>query len=159
MRRFLTVLGLLATLTLLVAACGGDEALSDREYFAALGDSSADAEARDNALDEAFPFDEPPDAETVAAFLDAFQAIFIDARADIAALAPPPDLAAAHDAMVAAQDAVITVFDEARADAETFSDVFDEARGVFDEFERSCTTLAQLAADRGIAVELFCGDE
>ena len=145
MRRFLTVLGLLATLALFVAACGGDEALSDREYFAALGDAAADAEAQDNALDEAFPFDEPPDAETVAAFLEALQAIFVDARADIAALAPPPELAAAHDAMVVAQDAVIAVF--------------DEARGVFDEFERSCTTLAQLAADRGIAVELFCGDE
>ena len=162
MRRTPSWLGLLATLALLVATCGGEDALTDRAYFEALEEVALAAQAQDEALDAAFPFDDPPDAETIAAFLEAFQATFIDARAAAAVLAAPSDLAAAHDASVAAQDAVIDAFETARADVETFADLrtfFDEAGAAFDEFGRACVGLEQLAADRGISVELFCPEE
>ncbi len=87
MKRPLPALGLLATLALLVVACGGDDALSDREYFAALEAVSTAADARDVAIPELSP---ESDAEAVTAFFDAFQALFVATRADIAALAPRP---------------------------------------------------------------------
>ena len=148
---------------LLLAACGGDEERSDREYFTALEIAAARAEAQDEALDAEFSFgDQPPDAEEVADFLEAFQAIFIDARADIAALAPPVDLATDHDAMVAAMDALIEEFDVARDEVETFADVlvfFNDATPLVGAYQRACLRLQQLAVDREITVELFCQQE
>ena len=163
MRRTLPSLGLVTAIALLLVACGGDDTLSDQEYFDALGDVAAAAQEQDQALDEAFSFgEEEPDAETVAAFLETFQATFIEARAAVAALAAPRDLALAHAENVAAFDAVIEQFDRARAEAETLTDAlafFVTAAAVFDEFARTCAALEQLAVDRGIAVELFCGDQ
>jgi hypothetical protein len=86
-KRSLTRLGLLTTLALFVAACGGDDSLSDRDYFAALEEVSAAADARDVAIPELTP---EADAEAVAAFFDAFQALFVATRADFAALPPRP---------------------------------------------------------------------
>ncbi len=164
MRRSWIGLSVASVLVLLLSACGSDgDALSDREYFEALGEVAAAAEAQDQALDAAFPFgDTPPDAETLTAVLDRFQAIFSDARAGFAGLATPPDLAVAHNEMVAAQDAVIGEFERARGVVETVADLqtfFAEASPAFDEFTRACLNLEQLAADRGIVVELFCPEE
>ena len=151
MMRPLPWLGLLATLALLLAACGGDDTLSDREYFAALEAVSAAAEARDVTIPELSP---EADAEAVAAYFDAFQALFVETRADLAALAPPTELTTAHDALVDALDAVIDEIEQVReADAdESFADVlsFFTAGGGIDEFNRACVTLHQLAADRDI---------
>ena len=151
MKRPPPVLGLLATLALLVAACGGgDDALSDREYFAALEDVNAAAEARSDAI----PEPSRDDRESIRAFFDDLRAVFVDTRADLAALAAPTELAAAHDALV---DAVNLVIDEiervGEADAdETLADVraFFASDGI-DEFNRACGTLHQLAAARDIA--------
>ncbi|MCZ6544900.1 MAG: hypothetical protein O6913_04235 [Chloroflexi bacterium] len=159
MRRSLALLGLLATLALLLAACGGDDTLSDREYFAALEAVSADAEARDAAI----PEPSPDDPESVPAFFELFQALFVGVRADLAAIAAPTELAAAHDAFVEAIDAVIDNLERVRGAGadETIVDVlaFFEANDAFGEFNRACATLQQLAADRNIDFVFDCTDE
>ena len=150
MKRARAALGLLATLALLVAACGGDDALSDREYFAALEDVNAAAEARDDAI----PDPSPDDPESIRMFFDDLRTSFVDTRADLAALAAPTALAAPHDALVDAVDRVIVEIERVReADTEaTLADVraFFASDGI-DEFNRACAMLHQLAADRDIA--------
>ncbi len=174
MRRSLTWLGLLATLTLLLAACGGDDSLGvddrlgaadDRQaveaYFEALESLAADVDARGEELVETLLGDvvDLPDPETLAVLLDAWQELFEDARAAVAALAVPSDLAPAHAAFVAAIDAVIAETKEGRTRAEA-GDIgaFVEISAAFAEFERTCTALERLAGDRGIDVALSCGD-
>ena len=164
MRRSLTWLGLMGLLTLLVAACGGDGTLSDEAYFEALEDVGADADARAEPLFETFSNeagDAPPAAETATAFLDGYQALFVAARAGAAALSAPIDLAAAHETLVDAMDAVIDEIGRARVRVEAgeLESVFVEvAPAAFDEFARACATLEQLATDRGFDLELSCAD-
>ena len=149
MKRRAPVLGLLATLVLLVGACGGDDALSDREYFAALEEVNAAAEARNDAISDP----SPDDPESIAAFFDDLRTSFVETRADLAGLAAPPALAAVHDALVAAMDRTIDEIERIRDgdDGETIAGV----RALFAsdgiaEFNRVCARLHQLAADRDI---------
>ncbi len=160
MRQPLTWLGLLAALTLLVAACGDENILSDEEYFEALEDVGADSDARAEPLFDALG-DEPPDAETALAFLAGFHALYVEARAAVSTLAAPSDLAAANRAFVDAADAVIVAIEQARVRVEAgdVASVFAEVGpAAFDEFRRACAALEQLARDRGFTVELSCAD-
>lgn len=164
MPRSLTWLGLMALLTVLVAACGGDGTLSDEAYFEAVEDVGADSDARAEPLFETFSNeagDAPPDAETATAFLDGYQALFVAARAGTAALSAPSDLAAAHEALLDAMAAVIDEIGRARVRVEAgeLESVFTEVEpAAFDEFARACATLEQLARDRGFHLELSCAD-
>ena len=169
MRHLWTWFGLLAALALLAAACG-DDTLSDEAYFEALADIGADSDAAAEPLFAPFAGDESGSAvlragaEAAVAFLDGFQALFVVARADTAALAPPSDLAAAHDAVVAAMDEVIDELEEARAQVAGGADVetifeHPQPAAAFDEWRRACATLQQLAADRGFELELSCVEE
>lgn len=161
MRRSLTVLGLLALLPLLVAACG-DDTLSDEAYFAALEAESADAAAQGEAVFERLIGDVAvDDPESVVAFLDAFRATWEDTRATTAALTPPSDLATAHDALVEALDAVIEELGVAVAEAEagnvdTFFAIAEPV--ALAELERACAALERLGRDRDIHVSLACAD-
>ena len=147
--RSVTLLGLLASLALLMAACGGEDTLSDREYFAALEDVNAAVEARADAV----PQPSADDPETIPAFFDDFLLLFTGLRADLAALAPPAELAAAHDALVDAVALVIVEIERVREAGaeETLANVsaFFAGEGIA-AFNRVCATLHQLAADRGI---------
>jgi hypothetical protein len=176
MRQPLTGPGLLATFALLVAACGGgedglrddgslrvdDDSLRVEAYFEALESVATDLDARGEELVATFLSDvvDLPDPETLAAFLSAWQELFNNARSVVAALTAPRNVAPAHDAFVEAIDAVIDETMAARARAEA-GDIgaFFEFSAAFAEFERTCTTLERLAADRGIDVALACVDE
>ena len=160
MRRPLIWLGLLAALTLLVAACGDENILSDEEYFEALEDVGADSDARAEPLFEALG--DEPDAETALAFLAGFHALYVEAREGVATLAAPSDLAAANRAFVDAADAVIVAIEKARVRVEAgdLASVFAEVEpAAFERFRRACAALEQLARDRGFTVELSCADE
>ena len=165
MRRSFAWLGLLATLALLVAACG-DDTLSDEAYYAALADVGADSDARGDALFATFATeagDALVDTEAATTFLDGFQAIFVDARAVVATLAAPRDLASAHDAFVEALDTVIDELEEGRAQVAAGADIvaifLDLQLAAFDELERVCDRLERLGRDRDIHVTLSCADE
>ena len=129
-----------------VAACGGDGTLSDAAYFEALEDVGADSDARSEPLFETFSNeagDAPGDAETAMAFLDGYQALFVAARAGTAALSAPSDLAAAHEALVDAMDAMIDDIERARqrVEAGELESVFAEVEpAAFREFARACDT-------------------
>lgn len=159
MRRLLTWFGLLATLALLVAACGtDDDALSDTAYFDAL--EGVIAEAADRGADLFTAFGEATDeAEASATFLEAEQAIFEDARASVSALNAPSDLAEAHGAYVDALGGAIAAIEESRVAGSTLEAFFDDAAEALDAFGRACDTLQQAAVDRDIAVDLVCGNE
>ena len=158
MKRALPWLGLLVTLALLLTTCGGDEALSDEAYFAALQDVGADSSARAGPLFETLR-GAPPDTETALAFLDGYQALLGEARAGVAVLAAPSDLAAANDAFVDAAGAAIAALERARVRVEAgeLEAVFEPA--AFAEFVRACVTLEQRAADRGFELELCATGE
>jgi hypothetical protein len=154
-------LGLLPMCVLILAACGGDDALSDEAYFAALADVAADSHTQIVALfDASLGPDDAPDVEAILAFVGDFQATFIDARAEVAALAAPSDVVPAHDAFVEAIDAVIDEIEEVRPQIEEDVTLFEDTDLVtLERYERACTALERLAADRGIHVDLICGDE
>ena len=156
----LSILSVLAALAL--AACGGDDPLSDEAYFEGLEAVGAQSDAQAEPLFEPFADDTPPDAETAAAFLVGYQALFETASAGTAALVPPSDLAAAHDASLEAMDAVIDEIERARVRVEAgeVDSVFVELRpAAFDDFARVCATFEQLAVDRGFHLQLSCADE
>ena len=159
--RSLTLLGLLASLALLIAACG-DDTLSHEAYFQALEAQSADADAQGEAVFQRLIGDvAADDPESVVAFLVAFRATFEDARANAAALAPPSDLTTAHDALVEALDAVVEELGVALAEAEagnvdTFFAIAEPV--AFAEFRRTCAALERLGRDRDIHVSLACTD-
>ena len=88
MRRSVLGIGLVAALAALLAACGGDDALSAEEYFEGLEAVGAQSDAQAEPLFEPFADDAPPDAETAAAFLVGYQALFEAARAGTVELAP-----------------------------------------------------------------------
>ena len=167
MRQSLSVLGLLALLALLGAACGGggSDDSSAEAYFGALAKVDAAAEARGEAAFRTLLGQDSTDPEGFARFFDAVEAFNRVLRADLTALAAPADLAAAHDALVAAEDVVIDEIEkvrEAAADVVTFADIetfVSEAGDAFDEFRRACVALEQLAADRGIDLVLGCAEE
>ena len=160
--RSLALLGLLASLALLIAACG-DDALSDEAYFEALQEVDADANTEGEAVFERLIGDvTPDDPEGVAAFLVAFRATWEDARANAAALDPPSDLATAHDALVEAMDAVIEEVGAVLAEAEAGN--VDAFFAIADpvslaELGRACAALERLGRDRDIHVSLACTDQ
>ncbi len=152
------MLGLLAALALLMTTCGGDDTLSDREYFAALQDVFDPGDTRTQDLFDTLG--DEPDAEAFAAFLVGEQALFRDVRGETAALSPPGELAPAHNTFMDALDAVIAEIERARAaGTDSLETLFDEAGIVFEDIARTCGTLQQLAEDRGIAVALSCATE
>ena len=168
MRRPLMWLGLLATLALLVAACGGeasDDTSSAAAYFEALAAADAVAEAQGEAAVRTLLGQDSTDPEGFATFFDAVEEFNRVLRADLTALSAPADLAAAHNALVAAEEAVIAEIEKVRAAAAevvTFADIetfVSEAGDAFDEFRRACVALEQLAADRGIDLVLSCAEE
>ncbi|MCZ6544701.1 MAG: hypothetical protein O6913_03225 [Chloroflexi bacterium] len=168
MRRSLTWLGLVGLLTLLLAACGGDDSLSDEAYFQALADVGAESDARLEPLYAPFAGDESGAAflrggeEAAVTFLDGLQAVMAEARDAVAALAAPSDLTAANDAFVEAADAMIAEIDRARlrVEAGDLESVFEEVEpAAFDEFRRACARLQQLALDRGFDPKLSCAEE
>ena len=158
MKRPLPWLGLLATLALLVTACGGNDTLSAEAYFSSLQDVFDPADTRTQDLFEILG--DEPDAEAFAAFLVGEQALFADVRAGTSALSPPSELVAAHDAFLDAMDAAIDEIARAReAGTASLETLFDQAGNVFEEFGRTCGTLQQIAEERGIDVALSCATE
>ena len=160
MVRLLAPFALVVALALLSGACGGEDTLSDREYFAALEDVNAAVEARADAI----PQPSPDDPETIPAFFEDLRALWAAARADLAALTPPAELAAAHDALVDAVTLVIVETEQGRdaGTEETLADIgaFFLGEGIA-AFNRACTTLHQLADDRSIpfAFDDDCTDQ
>lgn len=158
MKRSLPWLGLLATLALLVTACGGNDTLSAEAYFSSLQDVFDPADTRTQDLFETLG--DEPDAEAFAAFLVGEQALFADVRVRTAALSPPSELAPAHSAFLDAVDATIDEIERAReAGTANLETLFDQAGNVFEEFGRTCGTLQQIAEERGIDIALSCATE
>jgi hypothetical protein len=110
------VLGLLLAFALVVAACGGDEALSKDEYVAQGNAICEDANAQFRAINSEFPdLPEPSAAEEfaepmVADFIDQFTAVLEEQLADLRALAAPEGdenlLAAIYDDLEAVMRAI-----------------------------------------------------
>lgn len=143
----------------LVLACAGGGTLSDKTYFKGIADAGADFDERAAAL--SFESDGPPDAETVAAVVDDFRALLVDNRAAWAALTAPSYAGPAHEALLAAMDAAIDVIETARQRVEAGEDVavtFPDQVAAFDEINRACAALQQLAVDRGVNVDLDCAE-
>ena len=91
MRRPLVWLGLLATLALLVAACGGegsDDTSSAASYFEALAAADAVAEAQGEAAVRTLLGQDSTDPEGFATFFDAVEEFNRVLRADQGAVRP-----------------------------------------------------------------------
>jgi len=122
MRRF-SILGLLLAFALVVAACGGNEALSKDEYIAQGNAICEDANAQFEAIN--LEFANLPDASTpeefaeplAADFIDQFTAVLEEQLADLRALAAPEGdenlLAAIYDDLEAVLRAIPRLADAA----------------------------------------------
>jgi len=123
--RPVAVLGLLLAFALVVAACGGDEALSKDEYLAQGNAICEDANAQFEAVD--LGFDNLPEPSTpedfaeplLADFVDQYTAVLEEQLADLRALAAPEGdenlLAAIYDDLEAVTRAIPQLADAAAA--------------------------------------------
>ena len=161
---------LLAFAALVTAGCGGgDDDLTVEEYFdrlQAIGDGiAAESEPLFAALG---PLEaDPGDAAALTALsgrLDRFADVIRDAAADVKDLAPPSDVAEAHDEYVASFDRFREQFEDLAAaahEAETAAAIEPLFAAAFTnaQFDDACKALVRIAADHGIRLDLGCDDD
>ena len=122
-RRLLLTLPLLLALVAALAACGGDDALSDQEYFQKMDEIDKDL---DTQFEEVFAAEDA----TASDLQDGFTAAVDSAREQYGDVQPPKDLEDEHEELLAAIDdfgeALGAVEIAADAPAEEFEAVFGE---------------------------------
>ena len=149
-------------LTLLLAACGGDDDgtsdLTVGQYFDRIESLADDTTDRLNNLPE------PADLAAVAASFNQTLDIFSEFLDDIEDATPPNEVRAAHDAFVAAFDEfieanrILATQLEGATTAEEFTAILQSppAGSDQDNFSRACADLQQVATDAGLDVDLGC---
>jgi plastocyanin len=155
--RLLLALSLLIALMMALVACGGDDALSEEEYFQKMDEIDKDLDAQ---FDAVFSDQEATASELQDGFLSAVDS----AREQYGAVNPPGDLQDEHDELLAAIDefgnAMSAVEVDSDAPAEEFETVFaDEALSAADERVTNAFCAIQDAADEsGIEADVGCDE-
>ena len=158
MKRWLGI-GLMGA-ALLIAACGGDDALSVEQYFDRFQTIAADQQA---------PRDTLPEPESFEEFADLFdrQADILDDSLDkVTDLDPPDEVKPAHGLFIETlEDFAKSARDLAGEleDVEDEDDFFEvlaaaDLEIVAATFQAACGGLEAIAAANSITVDLECGD-
>ena len=160
LRRLFLTFPLLLALVAALSACGGDDALSDEEYFQKMDEI-------DKALDAQFD-DVFSDQEATASELkDGFAASVDSAREQYGDVKPPKDLEDEHEEVLAAIDdfsaALAAVAIEADAPAEEFQAIFEEdaASEANQRVTDAFCAIQAIAYEKQIEADVGCdgGDE
>jgi len=150
--RLLLVFPLLFALMLALAACGGDDALSDEEYFQKMDEIDKDLDAR---FDEVFSSEE----ESAAEVKDKFAQTIDYAREQYGGVTPPSDLEDEHNELLDAIDNYGETLDatEAGADA-SFEEVFgtEEVSAAEERINNAFCTIQDAADEKNIEVDVGC---
>jgi plastocyanin len=156
--RLLLVFPLLFALTLALAACGSDEALSDEEYFQKMDEIDKDLDAQ---FEEVFGGEDA----TASDIRDGFAGAVDSARAQYGDVKPPSDLEDEHDELLVAIDEFSVALDAAEiaadAPAEEFEAVFaEDAVSAANQRVSDAFCAIQAAADeKGIEADVGCDED
>jgi plastocyanin len=138
-----------------LAACGGDDALSDEEYFQKMDEIDKDLDAQ---FEEAFSAQDA----TALEVRDAFAAAVDSAREQYSDVNPPSDLEDEHEELLAAIDefdnALGAVEIDADAPAEDFEAVFaeEELSAADDRVTNAFCAVQDAAAEKNIEADVGC---
>lgn len=164
MRRTMTVV---LVLLLLSTACGDDDSLTVEEYFAELETAGIEFTARGEAVEAKLVDTQDPVAAAKQSVPE-FATIYGDFLDELKGIAPPEEVAEAHQSMIDAGDETVAALDEAADSIEAIDDpaavaeffdgplvlAFGEAA---ERFKESCLALQGIADDDAIEVDLHCG--
>ena len=155
--RLILIFPLLLVFVLALAACGGDDALSDEEYFQKMDEIDKDLDAQ---FEPIFG-DEEITAKEGA---DQFLAVVDDAQSQFGDVKPPDDLKDEHDEVLAAisefEGAMRTAADNASEDDPFFQLFEDEALSAADQRVTDSFCAVQAAADeKNIEADVGCDED
>lgn len=166
---------LLLVTAVLTGACGSDsDPLTLEEYFAEFEAIDAEVDAQFEALFADFPDGE--DAFADEANLEFFKELTVDfprIAGDLVDrlkdLDPPSEVAAAHDELIDAGDALVAAFEEgaeqlaeaeSMAEWEALSNEIDPTVSVPEAaFDAACLTVLDIARANDIHADVTCDDE
>jgi plastocyanin len=144
---------LLLSLMLALAACGGDEALSDEEYFQRMDEIDKDLDAR---FDEVFGGSEE---ESAAEVKDKFAQTIDYAREQYGGVKPPSELEDEHNELLDAIDNYGDKLDatEVATDA-SFEEVFgtEEVSAAEERINDAFCVIQDAAGEKNIEVDVGC---
>jgi plastocyanin len=159
LRFILVVLTLLAFVATL-AACGGDEALSDEEYFQKMDEIDKETDRR--IEEEVFSAEEP----TVGESADPFVRVVRDTADQADELKPPDDVKDAHEELVASirdfADKLEAAAEGADQDAplfELFENTETGVQAAEDRVNEAFCAVQDIADQKGIAADVGCDAE
>jgi plastocyanin len=151
---------LLFTILLALAACGGDEALSDEEYFQKMDEIDKETDRR--IEEEVFTSDDP----TVGDAADPFVRVVRDTADQADELKPPDDVKDAHEEVIAAVREFADKLEAAAQDAEQDAPLFElfenTDTGVAAAEERvnaAFCDLQAIADQKNITADVGCQEE
>ena len=158
--------GILVFAVLLIAGCGGDDELTDAQYFEQMQEIGDGIDQASESLFAAVGplLATPREATALAAFAvaaDEFARVMRDAASEIGDLRPPADIADAHAEAVASFAETSDRFGELAAAAhegQSADELQPLLEAAFASHQSSATRVAltDLAAEHGLALDLGC---
>ena len=154
--RLLPVFALLFTLVVALAACGGDDALSDQEYFAQMTELDGKYDPR---------FEETPgEASSAREGVDAFVQLIREYSADLEKIKPPKDVEEHHSDLIGAIGEAADAVEEAGSEfdedtpLEEFESVFgdDKVTDAIGRADQHFCDIQALADEKNITADVGC---